>query len=163
MIALVQKVDRNVLLELFDRHIIKLSYIRESFGVLSEGVPVVHKFVPFKFSGTASGQKIRDHREEILESLERELGKSKKTKKLAKDIADRLSLHRFRGIAGKERVVPDLIRADIEDNAFVQGAVKTILTHLVPDFEPHDGFQFKVFKSLDGGYFVHTDLDFANE
>jgi hypothetical protein len=121
----------------------------------------MHDFGTFQLSGTASGQKIRDHREEILESLERELGKSKETKKLAKDIADRVSLHRFRGIAEKEKVVPDLMRADIADNVFVQSAVRSVLTHIVPGFDPSDGFHFKVFKSLEGSYFVDTDLDFA--
>jgi hypothetical protein len=130
-------------------------------GAIGFEVPPVHNFAAFKFSGTASGKKIRDYQEEILESLERELGKSKETTKFANDIVCMVSLHSFRGIAEKERVVPDLMRADIEDNVFVQSAVKAVLTHLVPGFDPSNGFHFKVFKSLDGGYFVDTDLDFA--
>jgi hypothetical protein len=160
VIALVKKIDHDVLLELFDRDIIALSYIRNSFGVLSQGLPALHDFGAFRLEGTAKGQKINNHADEIVDALEQELGKSSQTKKLATNIARRVSLHRFRGVPQKEKIVPDLTRTDIQDSEFVRRAVATTLAHIVSDFDVSTPFEFRLIQSSEGSYYVHTDLDF---
>ena len=160
ILALAQKIPHRVLLELFDRNAIQLSYIRDRFAVASQGVPVTHNFVSMRLVGTPDGEKIRNYQEELLELLERKLGKSKTIRKLANDIANRITLHRFRGVPEKEKVVTNFMRTDIEDNEFVQRAVQVTLTHLVPGFEPSTQIRFHVFKTGQGDYIVDTNLDF---
>jgi hypothetical protein len=161
VVALAKKIPRNVLLELFDRDLIRLSYIREGFGVLSSGIPIAHNFGAFKLAGNASGKKIKNYQDEITEALERELGNSYETRKFAKAISDRVALHRFRGIPEKEKIIPDLMRADMEDVGFVERAVQVSLSHLIPGFDQNTKFHFRVFKTSEQSYAVDTDLDFA--
>ena len=159
IIALAKQLDRDVLLELFDRGIVSLSYTRDTFCVLTEGLPAVHTFGAIKFGGRPE-KKVTNHREEIAESLERQLGKSRDTATLAKAIADRVDLHRFRGIPEKEKVIPNLMRSDIEDAAFIQSGARTVLSHLLPGFDKQSNFEFRLIKTHEGSYFVHSDLDF---
>ena len=131
VIALAKLIPHDILLELFDLDIVQLSYIREHFGVITNGPPSSHDFGAFSLAETAGGKKIKNHQEEIFEALERELGKTKETRKLAKAIADRTALHRFRGLPDKEKTVPDLVRADIGDTQFVERAIAVSLSHRI--------------------------------
>jgi hypothetical protein len=158
--ALVKLMPREVLLDLFDSAAIQLSYVRQSFVVLSAGAPVSHDFGAVTIRGNVDGSKFRNHQEEIAETLARELGNSRDTRKFAQKIADRAALHRFKGISEKEKVVPDLMRADLEDAQFVQRAVKSVLMHKVPGFTEANEFIFRVFKAEKGDFFIDTDLDF---
>jgi len=158
--ALVKLMPRDVLLDLFDSAAIQLSYVRQNFVVLSAGMPIAHDFGAVTVHGNVDGSKLRNHREEIAETLARELGRSREIEKFAQKIADRTALHRFKGIAEKEKVIPDLMRADLEDAQFVRRAVKSVLTHKVPGFTEDNDFSFRVFRSEKGDFFVDTDLDF---
>lgn len=158
--ALVKLVPRGVLLDLFDSSAIQLSYVRENFAVVSGGLPISHDFGAFTVRGHVDGSKVRTYQEEIAETLSRELGKSRDTDRFAQKIADRTALHRYKGIAEKEKVVPDLMRGDIEDQDFVRRAARAILLHKVPGFTEDNNFRFRIFKTDKGNLFVDTDLDF---
>jgi hypothetical protein len=158
IIALAKQLDRDVLLELFDRDIVSLSYTRDRFCVLTQGLPAVHTFGAVRFGGRPE-KRVTNYREEIAEGLERQLGKSRDTAKLAKAIVDRVDLHRFRGIPEKEKVIPNLMRSDIEDAVFVQSAAGTVLSHLVPGFDKRSNYEFRLIKTHEGSFFVLSDLD----
>jgi hypothetical protein len=113
LIALVKLLPREVLLDLFDTATIRLSYVRQNFAVLSTGVPIAHDFGAITVHGNVDGSKVRNYQEEISEMLTRELGKSRETEKFAQKIADRAALHRYNGVAAKEKTIPDLMRADL--------------------------------------------------
>lgn len=159
VIALAKKIPGNDLIALFERNNIKLSYLRQGFGVLSSGLPTAHDFGAFTFHGTETGGKISDHKEEILFTLERELGTSSQTRKLATAIADRSKLHRFANLPEKEKSVSDLARADAEDGVFLEKAVASLLRNLVPSYELASGLRFKLLK-VKGGYAIDTNLNF---
>jgi hypothetical protein len=160
LVALVKLMPHDVLLDLCDSAAIQLSYVRQNFAVMSGGVPTAYDFGALTVRGNVDGSKLRNHRDEIAESLTRELGKSRETEKFAQKIADRAALHRYRGLLEKEKVVPDLVRADIEDQNFVHRAVQSVLMHMVPGFTEDIPFTFRLFKSEKGDFFIDTDLDF---
>lgn len=160
VVALAKKIPNDDLLALLDREAIKFSYLRQGFVVASGGVPTAHDFGCVVFHATAPGAKIADHKEEIFVSLERELGASRQTRKLATAIADRSKLHRFKHLPEKEKSIVDLARADIEDSSFLTAAVAATLRNLVPNYELPNRFRFRVIKINGGGYAVDTDLDF---
>jgi hypothetical protein len=159
IIALAKQLDRDVLLELFDRDIVSLSYIRDRFSVLTQGLPPVHDFAVIRFGGRQQ-KRVKNHREEIAEALERELGKSRDTRTLAKAIGDRVDLHRFRGVPEGEKVIPNMMRSDIEDAEFAQSAASTVLSHLVPGFNKQSNFEFRLMKTSEGNYLLMSNLDF---
>jgi hypothetical protein len=156
--ALAKTMPQEVLLDLFDSDVLSLSYIRQSFAVFARGIPPGHDFGAIRLEGNVDGTKLRNYQDDIAYALETELGKSTKTTRFAQKIADRASLHRFRGIAEKEKVVPDLTRSDLADPVFVHNAVKLLLAHWLPDFSAP--FTFRLLRSEKGDYFVDTDLDF---
>jgi hypothetical protein len=160
LVSLVKLIPRDVLLDLFDMDAIQLSYVRQSFAVMASGAPVAYDFGAITLHGNVDGAKIRNHRDEIAETLARELGASRATQKFAQKIADRAALHRYRGLKEKEKVIPDLMRADLEDQTFVHNAVRSVLVYMVPDFDENIQFTFRVFRSERGDFFVDTDLDF---
>lgn len=159
VVALAKLMPQNVLLDLLEVDAIKLSYVRQNFAVLRSGVPVAYDFGALTVQGNVDGSKLRNHQDEIVEVLKRELGDSRQTKKFAQKIADRAALHRFQRDPAKEKAVPDLMRADLEDQNFVHNAVRSILTHMVPGFN-QSNFRFRMFRSEKGDYFVDTDLNF---
>src|SRR5260370_21202194 len=95
--ALAKHIPGDAFLELLDRQSIKVSYVRDNFGVVSTGSPRVHDFGSFMFYGSQKNRKAISHQEEIEISLERALGKSAATGKLAKAIGRRVVLHRYKG------------------------------------------------------------------
>lgn len=158
--ALVKLMPHDVLLDLVDSEAIQLSYLRQSFAVMSGGVPVSYDFGALTLHGNVNGTKLRNFQEEIEEALVRELGRSRETERFAKKLADKAALHRYGKYRDKEKMVPDLMRADLEDPAFVYAAVKSVLLHMVPGFTNDLQFNFRIFKSEKGDYFIDTDLDF---
>jgi hypothetical protein len=145
---------------MFDRGEVSLSYLRQNFAVLSAGMPICHNFGAFTLGGIDRGvKKISNHQEEIVTILERELGSSKETRKLADAIASRAKLHRFMGVPEKEKTVCDLMRSDIRDKKFVKEAVKATLAELVPDYELPKCFRYELIDT-GSGYAVDSDLNY---
>ena len=143
LIALSKNISGGDLLAMFDRGEISLSYLRQNFAVLTAGMPICHNFGAFTLGGTDRGaQKISNYQEEIVTTLERELGNSRETRKLADAIASRAKLHRFKGVPEKEKTVCDLMRSDIRDKKFVKEAVKATLAELVPEYELPKRFRY---------------------
>lgn len=158
--ALVKLMPHDILLDLFNSDAIQLSYVRQSFTVMSGGVPISYNFGAMTLHGNVDGSKLRNHKEEIEEALVRELGRSRETERFAQRLADKAALHKYRGHREKEKVVPDLMRADLEDPAFVHAAVRSVLMHMVPGFTEDLQFEFRIFQSGMGDYFIDTDLNF---
>ena len=100
--SLATKIPTYDLLSLLKRSEIKLSYIRPTFGVLTAGPIQTHDFGAFSFAATSERRKIKSHTDEISESIERELGKSTKTRKLINALEDRIRPHKFRGPEGED-------------------------------------------------------------
>jgi hypothetical protein len=161
LVALVKLMPHDVLIDLCDSAAIQLSYVRQNFAVMSGGVPTSYDFGALTVQGNVDGSKLRNYQDDIAEALNRELGKSQETGKFAQRIADRAALHRFRGLPEKEKVVPDLTRADIQDQNFVHHAVQAVLMHMVPGFTKDVVFSFRLFRSEKGDFFIDTDLDFT--
>lgn len=74
-------------------------------------------------------------------------------------LRDRVTLHRFKETPEKEKIIPDLARADISDDGFVRAAAIAILKNLVPIFDPPLDFRFSVINT-GHGYAVDTNLNF---
>lgn len=158
VVSLVRKIHRSTLIELLDSKAVKATYVENSFGVLSSGMPKEHTFTAHKIG--SQNRIFVDHREEILVALERELGASKETKKFAKQLADRVGVQRYRGIREKENIIPTLAREDAADASFIQNAIRICLTQMVPGFNPDTAFHFRLFNTSSGAFGVDTDLNF---
>jgi len=162
IIALAKQVPVDVLIELFDRNAIKLSYVRDGFAVMSSGGALSeHDFGAIQLAGRADGRKIKDHQEEIADALEMALGKTGDIRKMAKAIADRAILQKYKGVPQKVKAIPDLARADVEDAQFLNRAVATCLEHWIPNMRFSSPLRFRVFKTASGSYAVDTNLDYA--
>src|SRR5437879_408189 len=70
VVALAKKIPHDVLIELFDRDALNLSYVRDSFAVLSQGALVEHDFGAMQFHANSTGKRIANHQEEIAEAIE---------------------------------------------------------------------------------------------
>lgn len=158
VLHLARKLPHDVLLELFDRDAIKLSYTRSHFAMVSNGNPPVHNVGAISFGG-AGGKRLKNYQEEILETLERELGRTKSVRKLAADIAGKATLQRLRGVPGGETEIADLARSDFEDPGFVAQAVKTTLESIIPGYKAPANLEFRAMRHEGGGYFVLTNLN----
>ena len=159
IVALADKIPGGDLLAVMDREAIKVSYNRQNFAVLKAGMPPVHDFAAFMLAKTAADKKRLDYREEIEVSLERRLGKSRETKKLAHALADRVKIHKFTDASGGVKSITDLARADMRDSAFVNSAAKAVLQYLVPTYPIPAGFYFQLFDTGQG-FAVDTNLNF---
>lgn len=157
--ALATKIPIPDLIALLNRKELKLSYLHQGFGVLSSGRPRTHQFGAFTFAGTKE-KKSPHYTDEIAIVLERLLGKSRESKKLIKTINDRVTLHRFKESPEKEKLIPDLARADISDANYLRQAVAAILKNLVPAIPLPASFRFEVIDTGQG-YAVDTNLNFA--
>jgi hypothetical protein len=156
VVALANGIPSSELLSLLDRDAVKVSYIRKMLGVMKHAAEPVYTFCALKPSDNVGQQKPFDYREEIQASLERELGTSSKTKKLAKALADRVTLS---DISEQESAIVDGARADVRDASFVKQATRTTLRDLVPDYKIPDAFRFDIF-DFGEPFAIVTDLDF---
>jgi hypothetical protein len=161
VLALARKIPSGDLMSLLDRDSVKVSYIRQNFGVVKAGMPPVHDFGAFIFHGTKAGEKPVNFRGEIEVTLERGLGKTAQTKKLARAIADRVKLHKFSGIPEREKAILDLVRSDVRDPAFLEQAIAKTMRHLVPTYSIPKNFYFRLFDTGQG-FAVETNLDFSS-
>jgi hypothetical protein len=155
--ALAEAIPAGDLIAFLDRDEIKLSYVRKAFGVRASGYPKTYDLGGFELYSTGVGEKRLNYRDEIALSLERALGKSSQTRKLATAIADRAKLHRFKGET-VDNSIPGMARADVRDQSFLKKAVVTTLSHLVPDYKLPQ-FHFRIFDT-GRGFAVDTNLDF---
>lgn len=160
ILALAKALSERDLLELFDRDIVKLSYTQDNFGVVSAGIPIAHGFVSIRTAGTAEGKKIRNYQDEIASVLEREFGNTRATKKFAQRIADRVRLHRWRGIDEGAKLVTNQTENDLIDAVFLKKAAGVILSRLVDGFDPAQPFRFQAVKDEGNGFIIDTDLDY---
>jgi hypothetical protein len=157
--AFSKAIPADSFIELLDREGVKVSYLRPTFAVATNGSPPLHDFGAFTFHSEGVGKKPIDHREEIQITLERVHGKSAEVRKFAQRVADRTKLHRFSGVPEKEKTIADLARIDVKDARFVRAAVASVLHHLVPEFTLSKKFQFRLVH-IGGQLAVDTDLDF---
>jgi len=160
VIELARKIPADDLFALLDKNSVKVSYVRPNFSVMTSGFPPAHRFAAFTFHGVGPGKQKIDYQEEIHDMLVREFGNSLSTRKLARGIVDRLKLHKFSGIPGKEDAICDLALADVKDTKFVKLAITEILAHLLPEYQLHKHFKFSIF-DLGKEFVVETDLDFV--
>lgn len=157
--GLAQMLPADELLTLIDRGELRLSYLKTGFGVASAGPLGAFNFVAINVAGT----RVRpdaNFKAEIEEVLERALGFSSTTRKLAKRLGDAVVLHKFKNVPEGEAVVTTLARQDIHDPAFLQRAARIVLEHLLPVAAVPQGFTFRL-EDTGRGYLVDTDLDFS--
>ena len=166
VVGLARKLSSDDLVAFLDRGEIRLSYQHSQYAVASNGPLGAFNFVAFiahakRPDGKPPPKKLSklDFREEIDEVLARALGRSTSTNKLARDIGDRLKLHGFKGAANGPNIVVDLARRDIADPAFLKGAARDILEHLLPPSAVPSEFTFELIE-FGNSYLIHTDLDF---
>ena len=163
VVSLAQKLSPDDLLAFLDRSEVRLSYLRPTYAVHTTNPLGVHKFMWFRFEGDKQGNDARrprlDHREEIAFMLKRALGDSQSTRKLAKQIADRVKLHTFKHAPGGEDVIAKLTEQDAQDPRYVHSIARTVLEHhLPPDTVPRS-FRFRLI-DVGKGYAIDTDLDY---
>ena len=157
VVALAKSISSDDLISFFARDEIKLSYVRQSFGVSTSGLPKTYDLGGFELYSTGAGEKRLNYRDEIALGLERAFGKSIETRKLAKAIADRAKLHRFKNET-PDNSIPGMARTDVRDQSFLKKAVVATLTHLVPTYRLPQ-FHFRVLDT-GKGFAVDTNLDF---
>jgi hypothetical protein len=159
LIALAKDIPSAELLSLLDRDTIKVSYLRQMFGVMKFGMPPEYDFCTLKFSGNEGQPKRINYREEIQTLLEKKLGKSVKTKKLAQSLADRVKLQTLSDIPERDNAITDQARADVRDLSFLREAVAITLRDLVPDYKIPNAFRFDFFNTGER-FAIDTDLNF---
>jgi hypothetical protein len=158
LIALAKNIPADDLRELITRRSIKLSYVQDNVVVLSTGAVKVHNCVTMRMGSTNSKRPRVNFKEEISHFLERELGRSRSTKRLSTFLCDTTKLHRFNG-SNKPDTIPALACADFADSTFVRSAASIVLKRLVPNYRLSQGFRFELFDTGQG-FAVVTDLDF---
>lgn len=157
--AFATKIPADDFLDLLERDNVKLSYLRPTFAVLSNGSPPLHDFGAFTFHSGGVGKKRLDYREEIETHLERVLGRSREVRKFAQRVIDRTDLVKFAGVPEKEKAIADLARLDAKDPHFMRAAIANVLHHLVPEIALTKDFQFRLVE-IDGQLAVDTNLNF---
>jgi hypothetical protein len=164
VISLAKRLPSDDLLALLDRGEVRLSYLRPSYAVATTGPFGVHKFVAVTLHGNKNdgrGAEILDHREEIRDALKRALGDSQSTRRLAKQIGDRLSLHRFKNVPDGENVIVKLAEQDIHDPSFLRSAARVVLENHLPQDAVPQSFRFGMIDT-GTGYLIDTDLNYQN-
>jgi hypothetical protein len=128
VINLATRLPPDDLLAFLDRGEVRLSYLRPAYAVASSGPLSTFDFVAFSLHGHKGPINFR---EEIGQALEQTLGSSGSTRKLAREIGDRLTLHRFKGVPDGENVIVQLARGDITDQTFLHRAEANICSPTV--------------------------------
>jgi hypothetical protein len=164
VVSLATKLSPDDLLALLDRGEVRLSYLRPGYGVVTAGPFGAHNFGAITLQGHKEDAPPRkgvrlSYKEEIEKELRRAIGDSATTRKLARDIADRLALHTFKGAPDGENVIVNLAKRDITDPTFTQGMARVVLEHLLPADAIPPSFRFAVIDT-GSGYLVDTDLNF---
>lgn len=147
------------LLAFFDRSNVRLSYLRPGYAVSSAGPFGKSQFVAMTFQGRDPTRRF-DHKEEIEETLTRTLGTSVATRKLAKSICDRVTLHSFKNVSAGENIIVELTRQDVAQPGYVKSAAAAVLKNLLPSETVPQNFRFALIDT-DSGYLVDTDLDYG--
>ena len=164
VVSLATKLPADDLLALLDRGEVRLSYLRPGYGVVTAGPFGAHNFAAITLEGhqedATPGKGVwLNYKEEIDKELRRALSNSATTRKLARDIGDRLALHTFKDAPGGENVIVNLAKQDITDPMFTQGMAKVVLEHLLPADAVPPSFRFALIDT-GRGYLVDTDLNF---
>lgn len=139
--------------QLLDSNIVELSYRTGNLGVVSAGSPQSHAFVEF-FVGGEKKKKI-SAAEEIDLFLTRELKEFSDAKALI-----RLLNRNVRVNKSPSDIIPTLAREDAGDQKYLDTAVRTILSYLVPAYSIPADLRFELFETGEG-YAVATNLDYA--
>lgn len=163
VVGLAQKLPAEDLLALLDRGEVRLSYLRPSYAVATADPFGVHRFVAATLHANADDRprrKALDHREEIDRALRRALGDTPASRKLGKQIGDRVALHTFKRVKEGENVIVKLAERDICDPSYLQSAARTVLEELLPPEAVPGSFKFSLIDT-GSGYLIDTDLDYA--
>jgi len=159
--SLLQQLGAEGINQLLDRPEIRLSYLKQQFGTLSNTVGGLGSlnFGIFEFAGSG-GKRRHSNRDDIERIVERALGQSAASRKLLKKLTSRMSFPRI-----EDELSPDQLtqgaRDDLDDDHFVHEAIKSAISTLVPSYRLPPGWHFRVLKLNDGSFAVDTNLDMS--
>jgi hypothetical protein len=131
---LVKVLGGDLLIELFDRGGITASYLRDTLGTVTHtnNGMTTHNFAEFRFD--PGKQKRLNDREWIELQLERTLGRTRKTRSIAKHIIKKIAFSNYKSEELGEDGLVGVARADLKNPALIQKAMLLTLKNLVPTF-----------------------------
>jgi hypothetical protein len=156
---LVKVLGGDLLIELFDRGGITASYLRDTLGTVTHtnNGMTTHNFAEFRFD--PGKQKRLNDREWIELQLERTLGRTRKTRSIAKHIIKKIAFSNYKSEELGEDGLVGVARADLKNPALIQKAMLLTLKNLVPTFEAAPNWHFQPL--LLGDHFaIDTNFDF---
>jgi hypothetical protein len=140
---LLRTIGGNQLLDLIGRDGISAAFLRENLGVvrnIENGLPF-YNFA--QFSASAPGRRRMSSKEWFELMVERSLGPSRETRRLAGKLSNSISFAHLSDRSLKGTDLPTIAREDLRDTAFVQEAVERLLGELVPTVRLAPGWLFR--------------------
>jgi len=131
-----------------------ITFDRHGYAVTTANNPFrVHDFGGVSLVKTADGRAINSAWDEIDHLFQQEFGSTPQSRRLARDIADRVQLRDFNAD------IPQLAKRDALDRVFMTNAVRAWLQVMVPEYEVPKGFQIDTMDTGKGLVFL-SNLDF---
>jgi hypothetical protein len=165
---LLKTIGGERLLALIERKGITAAFLRDNIGTVKniESGLAFYNFAQFQFSGTPDKKHMND-KEWFQLMVERNLGSSRETKRLAKRLCDAISFAHLKDKALKGTDLPTVAREDLRDVVFVDEAVRQALAELLPSVELPSGWFFRphLIGTEYGGqqqFVIETNLNFPN-
>jgi hypothetical protein len=156
---LIVSIGANDLIDLLDEKLLTISFSRTSTAVIDSRVNSVSAYaiVTITYHADQHKRKIRAA-DEIGETVERALGKSRESKKLTKGLLDRLPL-RDVGL-GQAKLGRDVVKDELTDPDRLRAYIKAYLSRTVPEYKLPANWDFCCIPASDDGFYILTDLDF---
>lgn len=159
LISIAHAIGAEVLLKLIEDGHVKASFMRQSMGTAtsqSSGIPC-HNFINIELGGK---KKKKLSKEEMIQTaLERALGTSWQTRRIAKNLERRIPIEKLELGAGKPMDILGMAREDLQDSRYTTDAIRLVLQELVPGWKIPADWYFQVIETKDG-FVVDTTFDF---
>jgi hypothetical protein len=161
---LLKKIGGDQFLELIGQRGVTAAFLRERTGTLKmlENGIAFFNFAQFKVSGSQEKKHMND-REWLQSTVERALGSSRETKRIAKKLCATISFPTLNDPSPEGKDLPAIAREDLSDAAFVRRAVGSALSELLPSLELPEGWTFRPHIIGPAGqqqFIIETDLNF---
>ena len=158
---LILSIGANNLIELLEEKNLMASYSRTFTGVMKNTTNYVntYSFAAVRMHAKANKKKILTT-DEISESVERALGVSKESKKIAKKLIDKFS---FRDIGfGNAKDRAEVVRSELIDDGQLASCVEAFMKSVVPRYVMPRSWEFRCIPQNDAceEFHILTDLKF---
>jgi hypothetical protein len=157
--SLLQDLGADGVDRLIERPEVRFSYLAQNFGTLGNTVGGLrsHTFRIFEIGGMT--KKRLSKSEELEQIVERALGASVATRRRIKRLVSSMSFPRVEDDMPANQLTGSASN-DLDDDAFVQEAIRQSLSSLLPNYTLPRNWHFRILKLNDGSFAVDTNLNF---